>query len=135
QRTANGSARPARRSRHRARAPGSTLPFANQPGSGLRLGARAYPCRSALFELLGQLAELALPLRAQPAESEFLHPVRDGTHEQLTAEMRRRRGFVENAPLPTKLAEIELGEARERLPANRCIVDRAAHAWSAAAMR
>src|SRR5215831_13834306 len=33
---------------------GSALPFANQPGSGLQLGARAYPRRSALFELLGK---------------------------------------------------------------------------------
>src|SRR3974377_2314937 len=101
---------------------GSPLPFANQPGSGLQLGARAYRRRSALFELPGKLAQLALPLRAQAAESEFLHPVRDGSHEQRTAEMRRRRGFVENAPLPTKLAKIELGEARERLPASPCIV-------------
>src|SRR5262249_41792411 len=104
-------------------------------GSGLQLGARAYRRHSALFELPGKLAELALPLRAQAAESEFLHPVRDGSHEQRTAEMRRRRGFVESTPLPTKLAELELGKARERLRASRCIVDRAAHAWSAAVMR
>ena len=38
--------------------------------------------------------------------------------------------FLEEA-----LAEIELGEARKRLPASRCILDRAPHACSAAAMR
>src|SRR5262249_56625117 len=70
-----------------------------------------------------------------PPKASSWHPVRDGSHEQLTAEMRRRRGFVENAPLPTKRVEIELGEARERLPASRCVADCAAHAWSAAAMR
>src|SRR5215472_13501854 len=113
---------------------GSPLPFANQPGSGLQLGTRAYPRRSALFELLGKLAELALPLWAQTAESQFLHPVCDGSQQQLSAEARRWLGFVESAPLLTKLAEIELGEARERLPASRCTLDRAAHACSGAVM-
>ena len=55
--------------------------------------------------------------------------------QQLSAEARRWLGFVESAPLLTKLAEIELGEARERLPASRCILDHAAHACSGAAMR
>src|SRR5215831_4009093 len=114
---------------------GSTLPFANQPGSGLQFGTSAYPGRSALFELLGKLAELALPLWAHTAESEFLHPVCDGSQQQLAAEVRRRLGFVERAPLLTKLAEIELGEARERLPASRCILDHAAHACSGVAIR
>ena len=36
-------------------------------------------------------------------------------------EVRRCIGFVESAPLLTKLTEIELGEARERLPASRSI--------------
>ena len=42
---------------------------------------------------------------------------------------------VESAPLLTKLAEVKLGEARERLPAGICILDRAPHACSGAAMR
>jgi hypothetical protein len=37
--------------------------------------------------------------------------------------------------LLTKLAEIELAEARERLPASCCILDRAAHACPGGAMR
>src|SRR5215472_14994713 len=114
---------------------GSTLPFANQPGSGLQFGTSAYPGRSVLFELLGKLAELALSLRAQTAESEFLHPICDSSQQQLTAEVRRRLDFVESAPLLTKLAEIKRREARERLPASRCIMDRAAHACSGVAMR
>src|SRR5262249_30018349 len=79
----------------------SPLPFAHQPGSGLQLGTRAYPRRSALFELLGKLAELALPFWAQTAGSEFLHPVCDSSQEQFAAEVRRRLGFVECAPLLT----------------------------------
>ena len=66
---------------------GSPLPFANQPGSGLQLATRAYQRRSALFELLGKL-----PLWAQTAESQFLHPVCDGSQQQLTAEVRRSLG-------------------------------------------
>ena len=93
--------------------------------SGLQPGTRAYPRCSALFELLGKLAQVALRFWAQAAESQFLHPVCDGSQQQLTAETRRWLGFVESAPLLTTLAEIELGEARERLPASRCIVDRA----------
>jgi hypothetical protein len=81
------------------------------------------------------MAQLALPLRAEAAESNFLHPVCDSAQQQLAAEMRRCIGFVESTPLLTKLAEVELGEARERLPAGRSILDRAAHACSGAAMR
>jgi hypothetical protein len=88
-----------------------------------------------LIELLCHLAELALPLRAEAAKSDFLHPVCDSPEEQLAAEVRRCLRFVESAPLPTKSAEVEFGEARERLPASRCIWDRAAHACSGAAMR
>ena len=88
-----------------------------------------------LVELLRKLAKLALTLRAEAAESGFLHPVCDGSYQQLAAEMRGCIGFVESAPLLTKLAEIELGEARKRLPASRCIFDRAAHACCGAAMR
>src|SRR5262249_7831842 len=114
---------------------GSPLPFAKQPGSGLQLGASTYPHRSAFFELLGKLAELALSLWAQTAESHLLHPVCDGSQQQLTAEARRWLGFVESAPVLTKLAEIEPREARERLPASRGSADRAAHARSGPAMR
>ena len=102
---------------------GSTLPFPNQPGSGLQLRPSAYRGRSGFLELLCNLAELALPPRAQPAKSDFLHPVCGSSDQQLAAEMRRCLGFVESAPLLTKLPEIELGEARERLPPSRCILD------------
>ena len=69
------------------------------------------------------------------AESDLLHPVCDSSQQQFAAEVRRRLRFVENAPLLPKLAEAELGEAQERLPASRCILDRAPHACSGAAMR
>ena len=114
---------------------GSALPFSNQPGPGLQLGARSYVGCSGLLELLGNLAELALPLRAQAAKRDFLHPVCDSSYQQLAAEMRRGIGFVESTPVLTKFAEVELGEARERLPASRRIWDRAVHACSGAAMR
>src|SRR5205823_10774954 len=114
---------------------GSTLPFSNQPSSRLQLGTRTYPHLLAPVALLSELTELALAPRAQPAKSDFLHPVCDSSQQQFAAEVRRRLRFVENAPLLPKLAEAELGEAQERLPASRCIVDRAAHAGSGAAMR
>jgi hypothetical protein len=50
-----------------------------------------------LLVLLCDLAELALPLRAEAAESEFLHAVRDSSHQQFAAEMRRCLGFVKSA--------------------------------------
>ena len=81
------------------------------------------------------LPQLALPLRAEPAESDFLQTVRDGSQQQLAAEMRGCVGFVESAPLLAQLAELKLREARERLPASRDIAKRAAHACSGAAMR
>ena len=90
---------------------GLALPFPNQPGSGLQLGATRRGRCSGLLELPCNLVELALPPRAQPAKSDFLHPVCDSSYQQLEAEMRRCLGFVENAPLLTKLPEIELGEA------------------------
>jgi hypothetical protein len=88
----------------------------------------------AFVELLRKLPEPALPLRADAAESDLLHAVCDSSQQQLATEVRRSLCFVENAPLLTKLAEAELGEARERLPANRCILDHAPHACSGAAM-
>ena len=114
---------------------GSALPFPNQPGSRTQFGTRTYPPLSALLEVLRKFAELALPFRAKAAESNFLHPVCDSSYQQLAAEMRGCISFVERAPALTKLAEIELGEARKRLPASRCIFDRAAHACCGAAMR
>src|SRR6202023_494094 len=97
---------------------GSTLPFSNQPSSGLQLGTRTYLPLLALVELLSKLTKLTLPLRAEAAESDLLHPVSDSSQQQLAAEVRRSLRFVENAPLLTKFAEVELGEARERLPAS-----------------
>src|SRR6202048_3958033 len=114
---------------------GSTLPFSNQPSSRLQLGTRTYPHLLAPVELLSKLTELTLPLRAEAAESDLLHPVCDSSQQQFAAEVRRRLRFVENAPLLPKLAEAELGEAQQRLPASRCILDRAPHAGSGAAMR
>src|SRR5207248_1826711 len=82
---------------------GSASPFANQPSSWFQLGTSTPLDLSGLFELLGKLAQLALALWAEPAQREFLHSVCDGSHQQLAAEMRRCIGFVEGAPLPTKL--------------------------------
>jgi hypothetical protein len=86
-------------------------------------------------ELPSKLTELTLPLRAQAAESDLLHPVCDSSQQQLAPEVRRRLRFVEIAPPLTKLAEAELGDARERLPASRYILDHAPHGCSEAAMR
>src|SRR5271155_3688867 len=96
----------------------STPPFPNQPGSGLQLGGKRRVGCSGLLQLLCNVAELALPLRAEAAQSEFLHAVRDSSHQQFAAEMRRCLGFVKSAPLLTQFAETEVGEARERLPAS-----------------
>src|ERR1700745_340746 len=114
---------------------GSTLPFSNQPSSRLQLGTRTYPHLLAAVELLSKLTELALPLRAEAAESNLLHPVCDSSEQQFAAEVRRRPRFVETARLLPRHAEAEVGEAQERLPAGRCILDRAPHACSGAAMR
>jgi len=57
--------------------------------------------------------------RAEAAKSDFLHPVCDSPEEQLPAEVRRCLRFVKSAPLLTKSAEVEFGEARERLSASR----------------
>ncbi|MGA7864046.1 MAG: hypothetical protein WCA23_08635, partial [Stellaceae bacterium] len=110
-------------------------PFPNQPSSRFQLGTSAPPDLTGLVELLCNLAELTLPLRAEAAGSHFLHPVCDSSYQQLAAEMRRCVRFVEGAPLLTKLAEVEFWEARERLPASRSILGPAAHACSGVAMR
>jgi hypothetical protein len=114
---------------------GSALPLPNQPGSRFQFETSTAPDLSGFFELLCELTELALALRAEPAENDFLQTVRDGAQQQLAAEMRGCLGFVERAPLLPQLAEVELGEARERLPATRNISKGAAHARSGAAMR
>ena len=114
---------------------GSALPLPNEPGSRFQFEARTAPDLSGFFELLCELAELALPRRAEPAKGDFLHPVGDGSQQQLAAEMRGCLGFVESALLLPQLAEREFREARERLPASPEISKRAAHARSGPAMR
>jgi hypothetical protein len=81
---------------------GSALPFPNQPGSGLRLGTSAQPRLSGLLELLCILAEPALLRRAQAAESDFLHPVCDGSHQQRAAQVQRCIRFRRFGAKPDK---------------------------------
>ena len=100
---------------------GSALPLPKEPSSRFHFETSTAPDLSGFFELLCELTELALVLRAEPAKNDFLHPVGDGAQQQLAAEMGGCRGFVESAPLLPQLAELELGEARERLPATRNI--------------
>ena len=114
---------------------GSALPLPNQPGSRFQFDTSTPPHLSGLVELLRNLTQLTLALQAEPAERDFLQAVCDGAQQQLAAEMRGCLGFVESAPLLPQLAERELREARERLPASRHIARRAAHACSAAVMR
>src|SRR5439155_21564871 len=92
-------------------------PFAYQPRSGFQLRAETFRRLSSLLKLHCDLAQLTLRLRAQTAQSNLLHPVCDRSDQQLAAEMWRSIGFVYKTPLLAKLAEIELGEARQRLPA------------------
>src|SRR6267143_244415 len=95
----------------------SPLPLAHQPGSGLQLRAEADPSLSSLLQLLCDLAQLALRLRAQTAQNNLLHSVCDRSDQQLAAEIGGSIRLVETVPLLAKLADVELGEARERLPA------------------
>src|SRR6267143_1023822 len=94
---------------------GSTLPFAYQPGSGLQLRAETFRRRSGLLQLQCDLAQLALRLRAETAQSNLLDSVCDRSDQQLAAEMWGSIGFVETAPLLAKLVDVERGEARQRL--------------------
>src|SRR5689334_23938546 len=96
---------------------GSALPLPKEAGSRFQFEASTAPDLSGFFELLCELTELALMLRADPAKSDFLHPVRDGSQQQLAAEMRGCVPFVDSPPLLTKLGELQPREARERLPA------------------
>src|SRR5947209_19555167 len=114
---------------------GSALPLPNQPGSRFQFDTSTPPDLSGFLEVLCNMAKLALALRAEPAERDFLQPVCDGAQQQLAAEMQGCLGFVESAPLLPQLAKLEFREARERLPANPDISKRAAHARSGAAMR
>src|SRR5689334_14527637 len=114
---------------------GSALPLPNQPGSRFQFETCTPPDLSGFVELLCNVAELALALRTVPAERDFLQAVCDGAQQQLAAEMRGRLGFIESAPLLPQLPELELGEAREGLPATRNISKGAAQARSGAAMR
>src|SRR5690348_16907679 len=114
---------------------GSALPLPNQPGSRFQFDTSTPPDLSGFVELLCNVAELALALRAEPAECDFLQAVCDGAQQQLAAEMRGCFGFVESAPLLPQLADLELGEARQRLPTICDLSKRAAHARSAEAMR
>src|SRR5947208_1031478 len=92
------------------------LPFAYQPGSGLRLRAETFRSPSGLLQLHCDLAQLALRLWAETAQSNLLHPVCDRSDQQLAAEMWRNIGFVETAPLFAKLVDVKFREARDRLP-------------------
>src|SRR5438477_9978742 len=94
---------------------GSTPPLPHQPGSGLRLGAQACSRRSGLLQLQGDVSELALQLRPERAQGNFLYPICDRSYQQLAAETWRSIGLIETAPLLTQFADVELGEARERL--------------------
>src|SRR5215813_4503781 len=67
---------------------GSAPPFSNQAGSGFQFETSTPPDLCGLVELLRNVAELALPLRAEAAEGDFLHPLCDGSYQQLAAEMR-----------------------------------------------
>src|SRR5437763_700662 len=69
---------------------GSTLPFTDQPGSGLQFGVTRSVSCPGLLELLCHLAKLA-----QPANGDFLHPVCDGSQQQLAAEVSGRLSFIE----------------------------------------
>src|SRR5205814_2162169 len=94
---------------------GSALPLPNQPGSRFQFDTSTSLDLSGLVELLRNVTELALALRAEPAERDFLQAVCDGAQQQVAAEMQGCLEFVESAPLLPQLAELELGEARERL--------------------
>src|SRR5204862_7692983 len=72
---------------------GSVLPLPNQPGSRFQFDTSTPPDLSGFVELLCNVAELALALRAEPAKYDFLHPVGDGVQQQLAAEMRGYVGF------------------------------------------
>ena len=57
------------------------------------------------------------------------------TQQFNTTSSMGRLSFVETTPLLTQFGDVESGEARERLPASRCILDPAFHACSETAIR
>src|SRR5271166_3020392 len=81
--------------------------MAHQPGSRLHFPASSYPGRTGLLQVLCN--------RTEAAESKFLHAICNSSHQQLAAQVWRRHCFVEPAPPLTKFADVELGEAQERL--------------------
>src|SRR5882724_7653349 len=66
-----------------------TLPLAHQPGSGLQLRAETFRGPSSLLQLHCNLPQLALRLRAETAQSNFLHSVCDRSDQQFAAKMWR----------------------------------------------
>src|SRR6202023_2409764 len=79
-------------------------------GSGFQLREETFRGPSSLLDLNCNLAQLALLLRTEAAQSNFLQAVCDRSDQQLAAEMRGSTGLVEAVPLPAKFADIELGE-------------------------
>ena len=77
---------------------GSTLPFAHQPSAGLQLRAETFRRLSSLLEVLCDLAQLALRLRAETAQSNLLHSICDRSDQQLSAEMWGGIQVVETTP-------------------------------------
>ena len=55
---------------------GSALPLPNQPGSRFQFDTSAPPDLSGFVELLCKMTELALALRAEPAERDFPNGMR-----------------------------------------------------------
>src|SRR6266404_6203721 len=75
----------------------SPLPLAHQPGARLQLRAETFRSPSGLLQLRYDLAQLALRLQAETAQSNFLHSVCDRSDQQLGAEMRGNIDLVETA--------------------------------------
>jgi hypothetical protein len=71
-----------------------------------------------LLELLCNPHQLAPRFWAEATAGEFLHAVCGSSHQQLVAEVGGRLSFVETTPLFTQFANVEGGEARERLLAD-----------------
>jgi len=61
--------------------------LADHPGSWLQLGASAHSRRAGFPELLDDLPQPALWLRAQAAQSDLLQAVCDSSHQQVAAEV------------------------------------------------
>jgi hypothetical protein len=92
------------------------LPLADQPGSALQPQAESYSGLSAFLQILSDLGKLPLGLWAQTAQRNFRHSVCDFSDQLLAAEMWGSIHLVEMAPRLAKFADVQRGEARERLP-------------------